>query len=75
MRVRERILAKFWRASRAEFNSRARSLYGIGATFQIFFTSLKFKHEHSYRWRADADRDTVVADLSSNKHLLSHIPR
>ena len=31
MRVRERILAKFWRASRAEFNSRARSLYGIGA--------------------------------------------
>ena len=31
MRVQERILAKFWRASRAEFNSRARSLYGIGA--------------------------------------------
>ena len=31
MRVRERILAKFWRASRAEFNLRARSLYGIGA--------------------------------------------
>ena len=33
MRVRERILAKVWRASRAEFNSRARSLYGIGAGF------------------------------------------
>ena len=33
MRVRERILAKFWRASRAEFNSRARSLYGIGAVY------------------------------------------
>ena len=31
MRVQERILAKFWRASRVEFNSRARSLYGIGA--------------------------------------------
>ena len=31
MRVRERILAKFWRALRAELKSRARSLYGIGA--------------------------------------------
>ena len=25
------ILAKFWRALRAKFNSRARSLYGVGA--------------------------------------------
>ena len=31
VRVQNRILAKVWRASRAEFNSRARSLYGIGA--------------------------------------------
>ena len=31
MRVRGSILAKVWRASRAGFNSRARSLYGIGA--------------------------------------------
>ena len=33
MRVRGRIFAKFLRASRAEFNSRARSLYGIGAKY------------------------------------------
>ena len=35
VRVRERKLAKVWRASRAEFNSRARSLYGIGAQNRI----------------------------------------
>ena len=39
MRVQERILAKFWRASRAKFNSRARSLYGIGAVQYIWTKS------------------------------------
>ena len=47
MRVQERILAKFWRASRAEFNSRARSLYGIGA-FSVPYFGLACDHGNSF---------------------------
>ena len=51
MRVRERILAKFWRASRAEFNSRARSLYGIGADHHLGL--IEASRMRVIRWAAD----------------------